>query len=229
MFGLNLCILIATNKQHTPHHAHTYMYETNCIFFLLYFFLYTLFRYPKSSVRYSQVYRTLQRIKKGVLPKNPVSIQEINEAFRDPEILKSFGNAYGIEEKFFDAAVETDNFSYCIFSSKKMINLINTRIAPNKRHILLDATFRTVPFGPFTQLLIFYVRVDHQVSSSFFFLFVFLLLFFPSDIFFLFSLFLLFFSFPFFSSLFIFFHSSGFSFCFLSNEQKKSSSLRTFI
>lgn len=183
---------------------------------------------------YTNVYRTLQRIKKGVLPKNPNSVREIEDAFRDPEILKTFGYAHGSDDKFFDAAIETNDFSYCVFSSKKIINLINTRRAPNKRHILLDATFKTVPFGPFKQLLIFYVRIDHQVRTFFsLFLFSFLLsypFFFFFDLY-LFSLLLLsiisllsFLLSLFFSSFFSFFFL-GFSFCFLSYVKKKSSGL----
>lgn len=95
-------------------------------------------------------------------------MDEIKQAFSNPDILQAFGYAFGSEgtkEIFFDAAIQENDFSYCIFSSKKMIELINTRIQPKKRHILLDATFKTCPLGPFTQLLIIYIRVDHQVSA----------------------------------------------------------------
>lgn len=124
-------------------------------------------QYPRSNLKLSSIRKTLSRLKKGTLPTNPKNVHEINEAFRNPEILRSFGYSFGengTTEKFFDTAVETENFSYCVFSSKKIISMINDRIKPEKRHILLDGTFRTCPLGSFKQLLIIYVRVDHQVS-----------------------------------------------------------------
>lgn len=93
-------------------------------------------------------------------------MHEINEAFKNPEILQCFGYTLGSKDIFFDAAIDTGNFSFCVFSSKKMINLLNKHVPNKKLHILMDATFRTCPFGPFNQLLILYARIHHQVSKK---------------------------------------------------------------
>lgn len=127
------------------------------------------FRYPNSNLRFAKIQKTLQRIKNGVLPKNPSTVQQINAAFEQPEILQAFGHTFGengTKDIFFDTAVDTDDFKYCVFSSKKMIRVINEHIPKDKLHLLMDATFRTVSLGPFNQLLIIYVRIKHQVSKQ---------------------------------------------------------------
>lgn len=125
------------------------------------------FRFPRSNLRFAKVQKTLQRIKNGVLPKNPISVEEIKAAFNRPEILQAFGHTFGedgTKDIFFDDAIDTGDVQYCVFSSKKIIKVINEHIPKDKLHLLMDATFRTVPLGPFNQLLIIYVRMKHQVS-----------------------------------------------------------------
>lgn len=98
-----------------------------------------------------------------------MNVEEINEAFKKPEVLDSFGYAFGEEgakDIFFDLATDTGDFSYCVFSSKKQIELLNEHVVDDKLHILMDATFKTCPLGPFNQLLIIYARIHHQVSRQ---------------------------------------------------------------
>lgn len=101
------------------------------------------------------------------MPKNPKNVEEFLDAFNKKDILEDFGYAYNKQKEkdvFFNGAVDTGEFSYCVFSSRKIINLMNERIKKNNLDILMDATLRTCAFGPFKQLLIMYVRVHHQVS-----------------------------------------------------------------
>lgn len=128
---------------------------------------YQLKRYPKATMRIEQHGRTLQRIKNGILLRNPETPAEIVDIFKNEKILESFGYTFGEGEKkniFYDGTVETDSFSYCVLSSKYMISLINAHIRPEHIHILMDATFKTVPLGPFNQLLIIYIRKHQQVK-----------------------------------------------------------------
>lgn len=121
--------------------------------------------YPKSQLSLGKIRKSLTRIMKGVLPKNPTTVDEINAAFKNPEILQTFGHTFGVNETkdVFDGAVDNSDSKFCVFSSKKQIRLIREHIPQNKLHLLMDATFKSVPLGPFNQLLIIYARVKHQV------------------------------------------------------------------
>lgn len=70
--------------------------------------------------------------------------------------MTSYGQAHHVNKKyrFFDAAIESPDHSFCVFSSKATIELILEKMPPAEREILMDATFRIVPIGQFKQLLI---------------------------------------------------------------------------
>lgn len=177
-------------------------------------FIYTsnnFFSYPRSNLRFDKIKKSLQRIKNGTLPVNPLTVEQINEAFKNPKILESFGNTLGEDgskDVFFDAAVDTGEFAYSVFSSKKQIELLNEHITDDKLHVLMDATFRTCPLGPFNQLLIIYARIHHQVRtflSSVYYSIFFL------DLLFLFSISFLFIPFTPFLSLYFYLFFLSFS------------------
>lgn len=117
--------------------------------------------------------RGFQKIKKGSLPKTPKNVGEIIKAFQQTSVIESYGftlqtidlEKKPIEERymFYDCAIEEKEFSYCIFSSKVSIQLIESKINLDERHILMDATFKTCPDGPFKQLLILHIRKRKQV------------------------------------------------------------------
>lgn len=121
--------------------------------------------------------RTLQRLKRGVLPKNPTSVEEIVAAFNDEAIAKTYGRTLHKDNNFafYDGAIETKKYSFCVFSSKETVRLIEENIPMSEREILMDATFRIVPVGPFKQLLILYIRRYKKVCFYLLFLFVLLI------------------------------------------------------
>lgn len=127
------------------------------------------FSHQDVSIDFKKYERTFQRIKKGILPKNPQSVKEINEAFANEAILASYGTALQTSKKylFFDAAIETANHSFCVLSSKATIELILEHIPPAERHMLMDGTFYICPIGPFKQILIIYIRRYHQVCITY--------------------------------------------------------------
>lgn len=99
------------------------------------------------------------------VPKNPQSVSEIIDHFDNTEIFEAFGTSLHQEKSaFYDFSFQNRQFSYCIFSSKRCIHLIQEKIPINERHILMDATFKVVPKSPFTQLLIIYVRYHKKVG-----------------------------------------------------------------
>lgn len=108
----------------------------------------------------------MQRLKRGILPPSPTSVSEILSAYEIPDIFNVYGvSIHGNEYVFYNGAVETTQYSFCVFSSKKTCELIERNIPPAERHILMDATFRTVPKGPFKQLLLMYIRKGKQVEK----------------------------------------------------------------
>lgn len=102
------------------------------------------------------------------MPKNPKTVAEINAAFENEEIMKSYGTALNTAKtyKFFSGGFETQKHSFCVFSSEGTIELIEQNIPPADRHILLDATFQICPVGPFKQILILYIRKYRQVCAT---------------------------------------------------------------
>lgn len=107
------------------------------------------------------------------MPPSPVDVREICAVFDKQAVFDSYGstlqtvdlNGDTLENKysFFDGAVDNGDHAFCIFSSKVSIQLIEKEIPPDQRQILMDATFRTVPVGPFNQLLILYMKKHKKV------------------------------------------------------------------
>ncbi|XP_017466766.1 PREDICTED: uncharacterized protein LOC108359419 [Rhagoletis zephyria] len=70
---------------------------------------------------------------------------------------------------FFDTCIETATHSFRVFSSKYSVSLIKSHIEPNRKHDMVNATFKVVPVDPFNQLLIIYVC---YIKSVFPFVFI---------------------------------------------------------
>lgn len=128
---------------------------------ILFFFL----RHQDAKIDLAPLVRNCQKIKRGILPKNPENIDAINAAFAEHEIDQVFGHTADKNqpEKFFDFAVKKETHSFCVFSSKKIIRLVLEHVPVPDRHILMDATFKIVPIGEFSQLLILYFRIKYEV------------------------------------------------------------------
>lgn len=125
-------------------------------------------RHQNADIDYNKIKRTLQRDKRGILPKNPTTVEDIIAAFDDPAVLETYGRSADKNEpfKFYDGVIRTNKYSFCVFSSKKTIDIMNEHIPINVREIFMDATFGIVPVGPFKQLLIIYVRMHKKVTHS---------------------------------------------------------------
>lgn len=97
-------------------------------------------------------------------PNSPIDV--IN-AFQRQSIWNSFGITLNKQNPrpFYTACIAEENFSYCIFTSFHIIEMIKENIAPNNRCYLMDATFKIVPHGCFNQLLIIYITYFDKVSS----------------------------------------------------------------
>lgn len=124
------------------------------------------FRNPGVQLDFAKYERTLNLIRNKTLPKSPTSCHEIGRAFTDNKIMLSIGTSQHEENYvFFDGIVETEKFSFCVFSSKYCINLIENHIELSRRRFMMDATFKICPLGPFRQFLIIYVAYIEKVIN----------------------------------------------------------------
>lgn len=120
---------------------------------------YLTHRHQRSTVLWDTHGRCLQKIRNLGVPKAPKTVKEISDAIKRPEIFDTYCKTHYIDgnEVFLDHLYEGKDFSFAIFSSKKIIQEIEANIDVNDREYFIDGTFRVVPFGCFSQLLIIHV------------------------------------------------------------------------
>lgn len=65
--------------------------------------------------------RSIQRAKRGVLPINPVTVEEIISAFNDPAVAETYGKTVheNADLKFYNGTVVKKKYSFCVFASQK--------------------------------------------------------------------------------------------------------------
>lgn len=84
---------------------------------------------PGVKLPFTKYERTLQLIRDKTIPKNPNSCDEIANAFRDEKIMNALGRSkHEGNAVFFDGVVEKVTHSFCVFSSKYAISLIQEHI-----------------------------------------------------------------------------------------------------
>lgn len=101
------------------------------------------FRNQKCTLIYEDHIRAFQKARNVGVPKAPSTPAEIRDQFNRPEVYNVYGKTdhEDTREIFFDYLYEGKDFSYCIFSSKKIIDMIR-KIQIVDRHYLIDATFK---------------------------------------------------------------------------------------
>lgn len=106
----------------------------------------------------------MHRIKDCNYPKAPKSGHQIKIAFENNQIMAEHGyNLSGNARLYIDTII-SEKYTFCLFASINTICLIDKYIHPNERNYLMDATFKIVPYGKFTQLLIIYIEWNGDVS-----------------------------------------------------------------
>lgn len=104
------------------------------------------------DIDFARIRRGLQYIASKNFVSSPKCPLEVVEAFN----LQNVWESYGLSQQ---------DIAYCIFSSQKSIKLIEENILPVKRTFLMDATFKIVPRGCFTQLLVIYIEYMEEVRK----------------------------------------------------------------
>lgn len=68
---------------------------------------------------------------------------------------------------FFKVCHNSEDFSYCVFGSDKIVNLINENVPNNSnKKVLIDGTFSIVPLGCFKQLILIHIEYYEKVRHS---------------------------------------------------------------
>lgn len=146
------------------------VYRHICLFFSAFFLFGSRFK-GQVDCDFTLVKRGLYYIRNKLLPDSPKTIEDIVAAFEREDVEKTIGSSkHSADVPFFVGCHEEKNknddhaYAFCVFKSQYTIDLINRHI-PNfeERDILLDATFKCCPFGPFKQLLLLYFRYQNKV------------------------------------------------------------------
>lgn len=116
-----------------------------------------------SAVCYPKMRRQLQRIRNDGMPKNPNTPQELKLMFDEDNFFSEFGKSKHIDKPFYRGTVIENDFSYAIFVSPTISEIIGKK--PNDRRYLIDGTFRTVPSCGYKQLLVVHYHFVDHVSS----------------------------------------------------------------
>lgn len=91
------------------------------------------------------------------MPPSPKTAADIVAAYQNQNILSNYGMAVaagGVEASLFYRKTYSEaQFAYCIFASQYIADRV-AELEPARRHFFMDATFRVVPYGDFSQLLV---------------------------------------------------------------------------
>lgn len=115
--------------------------------------------------------RHLFRLRRGAMPASPRNATDISESFANEDIMKEYGMTKTIgnveSTPFYRTCFTSPSFSYCVFASQRIIDVIQSHLPPNQRDYYLDGTFKVVPFGEFNQLIIVHIEFYSKVFLSF--------------------------------------------------------------
>lgn len=98
-------------------------------------------------------------------PKIPGNNMQILELFQSPDIIEKYGLTLDKSARFYIDTVLSEQYSFTIFASFAILNLVRRNIDPEQRHYLIDGTFKVVP-RTFYQLLIVSIEFQNDVSSK---------------------------------------------------------------
>lgn len=109
--------------------------------------------------------RNLYKIHKDVMPVAPKTPGEVLKMFGMEHIMNTYGKSLDEGHIFYVDTVIEEDFSYTIFKSKGICNIID-RLPKAQRKFLLDGTFKSCPRGSYDQLLIIYLEYYNHVRFT---------------------------------------------------------------
>lgn len=125
-----------------------------------YYFKYFL-RNPNAAgnLQFGKICRGLNKNKASLFPSAPLTAAAVKSAFEEPIVMNRFGMSLDAVEPtvFYNGTVIEAGFKFTVFSSAKNIA---KRRAMTVRNYHVDATFKVVPNGEYSQLLV--VHLAHE-------------------------------------------------------------------
>lgn len=116
-----------------------------------------------ANVGFASISRHLSRKKNENFPPAPLTAEGVSAAFQMDSILKLYGVSLTDANKpFYNFTVIEAAFKYTVFSSSILLDKLATM--PNVRNYHVDGTFRVVPNGEYSQLLVVHVAYQEHVS-----------------------------------------------------------------
>lgn len=116
---------------------------------------------------FTSIEKTLSNHRSAKLRRAPKKCSEIDQIFEDPEIRATFCSSLHKEKyNLYDKTFSSKEFGYCVYSSKKSIDLITQNVPELDRFLVMDATFSISPKEMFYQVLIIYARYFEKVSDT---------------------------------------------------------------
>lgn len=99
----------------------------------------------------------------------PKTCEDIRNAFKNPVTLKDLGTSLHRDHGLiYNHLHEQKEFSYCVLSSPKSIELMNSELEEEERFYLIDGTFRITPMCKvFKQVLVIYGQFGLKVRKKF--------------------------------------------------------------
>lgn len=116
-------------------------------------------------IDFKQIAKTLSNWKKEKYETSPQDCDEIRKAFNNPATLKDLGTSlHKSHGLIFNHVHQEKEFSYCILSSPKSIQIMNEELEENERFYLVDGTFRITPMCKvFKQVLVIHGQFGLKV------------------------------------------------------------------
>lgn len=120
-------------------------------------------------IPFKSVKNAMSKARKDAMPKDPDTIQQINDLFETEMVRKSYGRALRSDTTnhvgFFRGAYETEDGAYCVFAAEDIIKDIRLNTEDIERKtIYADGTFQICPRGKFKQVLILFADLLGHVS-----------------------------------------------------------------
>lgn len=103
--------------------------------------------------------------KKEKYETSPQTCEEIKKAFENPATLKDLGTSLHKDHGLiFNHVHQEKEFSYCILSSPKSIQIMNEELEEQERFYLIDGTFSITPISKvFKQVLVIHGQFGLKV------------------------------------------------------------------
>lgn len=134
-------------------------------------FLFSWNQDPKCNgpfpIAFATIEKSLKMLRKSKYQSSPKTIEDIRIAFENREIIDDIGTSLHREHgKIFNLVHEDKDYSYCVFSSPKSIQLFVDEVDDDEHFLLIDGTFRITPMCDiFKQVLIIHAQFGLKVCK----------------------------------------------------------------